>query len=115
MGGRMQRFEALVDAEFAALSPSLSLPLSLSLPPQHLSHSRLPPCVWSTRDRESLRPIDSEMGDGPFLRHSSIKPVAKALGRWAHESCMSASLAQLVEHALRKRMVVGSIPTGGYT
>ena len=27
----------------------------------------------------------------------------------------SASLAQLVEHALRKRMVVGSIPTGGFT
>ena len=27
---------------------------------------------------------------------------------------MSASLAQLVEHALRKRMVVGSIPTGGF-
>ena len=26
---------------------------------------------------------------------------------------MKASLAQLVEHALRKRMVVGSIPTGG--
>ena len=26
---------------------------------------------------------------------------------------VSASLAQLVEHALRKRMVVGSIPTGG--
>ena len=26
-----------------------------------------------------------------------------------------ASLAQLVEHALRKRMVVGSIPTGGFT
>ena len=25
-----------------------------------------------------------------------------------------ASLAQLVEHALRKRMVVGSIPTGGF-
>ena len=25
-----------------------------------------------------------------------------------------ASLAQLVEHALRKRTVVGSIPTGGY-
>ena len=24
-----------------------------------------------------------------------------------------ASIAQLVEHALRKRMVVGSIPTGG--
>ena len=28
------------------------------------------------------------------------------------EDC-NASLAQLVEHALRKRMVVGSIPTGG--
>ena len=27
---------------------------------------------------------------------------------------LSASLAQLVEHALRKRMVVGSIPTGGF-
>ena len=26
----------------------------------------------------------------------------------------SASLAQLAEHALRKRMVVGSIPTGGF-
>ena len=25
-----------------------------------------------------------------------------------------ASIAQLVEHALRKRMVVGSIPTGGF-
>ena len=29
------------------------------------------------------------------------------------ELCLNASLAQLVEHALRKRMVVGSIPTGG--
>ena len=28
-------------------------------------------------------------------------------------SADNASLAQLVEHALRKRMVVGSIPTGG--
>ena len=26
----------------------------------------------------------------------------------------TASLAQLAEHALRKRMVVGSIPTGGF-
>ena len=29
------------------------------------------------------------------------------------ETESNASLAQLVEHALRKRMVVGSIPTGG--
>ena len=28
---------------------------------------------------------------------------------------LNASLAQLVEHALRKRMVVGSIPTGGFS
>ena len=28
-------------------------------------------------------------------------------------AAISASLAQLAEHALRKRMVVGSIPTGG--
>ena len=28
-------------------------------------------------------------------------------------SLTAASIAQLVEHALRKRMVVGSIPTGG--
>ena len=27
---------------------------------------------------------------------------------------LTASLAQLAEHALRKRMVVGSIPTGGF-
>ena len=31
---------------------------------------------------------------------------------WDNEAFI-ASLAQLVEHALRKRMVVGSIPTGG--
>ena len=31
----------------------------------------------------------------------------------AGPNAASASLAQLVEHALRKRMVVGSIPTGG--
>ena len=39
------------------------------------------------------------------------------LGFWF--TCISnavaaASLAQLVEHALRKRMVTGSIPVGGY-
>ena len=28
---------------------------------------------------------------------------------------LSASVAQLAEHALRKRMVVGSIPTGGFS
>ena len=29
-------------------------------------------------------------------------------------SALNASLAQLAEHALRERTVVGSIPTGGY-
>ena len=36
-----------------------------------------------------------------------------ALGIARGGEAISASLAQLVEHALRKRMVVGSIPTGG--
>ena len=31
------------------------------------------------------------------------------------QEAVSASLAQLAEHALRKRMVVGSIPTGGFS
>ena len=31
-----------------------------------------------------------------------------------HSPIACASIAQLVEHALRKRMVVGSIPTGGF-
>ena len=35
--------------------------------------------------------------------------VKKQVGEVSH-----ASLAQLAEHALRKRMVVGSIPTGGF-
>ena len=30
------------------------------------------------------------------------------------KSAESASIAQLVEHALRKRMVLGSIPSGGF-
>ena len=29
--------------------------------------------------------------------------------------CAMASIAQLAEHALRKRTVVGSIPTGGFS
>jgi hypothetical protein len=42
--------------------------------------------------------------------HVSCQKVV--LKRWAHRQSV-ASLAQLAEHALRKRMVVGSIPTGG--
>ena len=38
--------------------------------------------------------------------------VYDSMPRFAYPA--SASLAQLVEHALRKRMVVGSIPTGGF-
>ena len=52
----------------------------------------------------------------------SLEHVASALGvasgasrlrQTQASSCARASIAQLVEHALRKRMVVGSIPTGG--
>ena len=43
--------------------------------------------------------------------HFSIKWCFNSV--WSFECITSASLAQLVEHALRKRTVVGSIPTGG--
>ena len=46
---------------------------------------------------------------------ASCAPVESARKRDAQRSFFTiASLAQLVEHALRKRTVVGSIPTGGY-
>ena len=41
-----------------------------------------------------------------------VKPTLKPMSCKFRELAV-ASLAQLVEHALRKRMVVGSIPTGG--
>ena len=56
---------------------------------------------------------------GPFARWSRISfRNGTATGHYllvATNSAPlpSASLAQLAEHALRKRMVVGSIPTGG--
>ena len=43
-----------------------------------------------------------------YFRIERCKSYAAGLNEF------SASLAQLVEHALRKRMVVGSIPTGGF-
>ena len=42
-----------------------------------------------------------------YFRIERCNPYAAGLDEF------SASLAQLVEHALRKRIVVGSIPTGG--
>ena len=45
----------------------------------------------------------------------SAHPVRETFLILDPNSSSSASLAQLAEHALRKRMVVGSIPTGGFT
>lgn len=40
--------------------------------------------------------------------------TALVFGSLVFGTAVAASLAQLVEHALRKRMVTGSIPVGGY-
>ena len=48
----------------------------------------------------------------------SLVGFSDGLGFWvtciSNAAAAAASLAQLVEHALRKRMVTGSIPVGGY-
>ena len=46
---------------------------------------------------------------GSFCASTRPEPLANSDG----PTLTAASIAQLVEHALRKRMVVGSIPTGG--
>ena len=57
------------------------------------------------------------MGEASATRVSDLSPerVILLISRVivARASTLDASLAQLVEHALRKRTVVGSIPTGG--
>ena len=61
-------------------------------------HRGLRRCAcWGQSTSESLQP-------------ARLGPTRLAL---RGHTAASASLAQLVEHALRKRMVVGSIPTGG--
>ena len=55
--------------------------------------------VWASRPR-----------DLPALQLANWQNNQTSLPRWQRSR---ASLAQLAEHALRKRMVVGSIPTGG--
>ena len=70
--------------------------------------------------------VRSAFKSPPWSRRAAPLPDAVAVlarGHSAQEQSIlksiiwpdpiSASLAQLVEHALRKRMIVGSIPTGG--
>ena len=45
--------------------------------------------------------------------HLSPRSLRAKANRHAVRTAATASLAQLVEHALRKRMVMGSIPIGG--
>ena len=68
-------------------------------------------------NRRLLRaPLPPGMGMGPWLDPTSSVPEHTSGCTYAPVNktpCRVASLAQLVEHAPRKRMVVGSIPTGG--
>ena len=70
-------------------------------------------------NRRLLRaPLPPGMGMGPWLDPNSSVPEHTSGCTYApinKTPCRVASLAQLVEHAPRKRMVVGSIPTGGLT
>ena len=93
--------------------------------------SALPPRRFRFRARSSRGCRRARRRSDGFLlfqRHrlragSSECVLEQAVGRFAHGyrvslTCSSrrvhmASIAQLVEHALRKRMVVGLIPTGG--
>ena len=71
------------------------------------------------RERKFQRKKDAQTMSEPFLLASHAKDKCALhvfLSSLYCELCigfMAASLAQLVEHALRKRTVVGSIPTGG--
>ena len=47
------------------------------------------------------------------IRRATARLCSAAFIGDAVSLCADASIAQLAEHALRKRMVVGSIPTGG--
>ena len=60
----------------------------------------------------SAQSVDSLPGT-TLLRGGRASRFHHKLSAWPTSNCASASLAQLAEHALRKRMVVGSIPTGG--
>ena len=62
-------------------------------------------CVWPSHFSHHW-PVLSGRGKGPG-RAALFKNVTSLV-------CSGASLAQLAEHALRKRMVAGSIPAGGW-
>ena len=63
----------------------------------------------------ALNVVKSSTPSGESLTRKSLKLLLPALRRATNLklSLAYAPLAQLAEHALRKRMVVGSIPTGG--
>ena len=75
-------------------------------------------------DLPSLSPCPGpRVKNFPMLRQDykmlvrSLVGFSDGLGFWftcISNAAAAASLAQLIEHALRKRMVTGSIPVGGY-
>ena len=65
---------------------------------------------------QNTRPPES--GVGLDWQHAACAArrsnVCLTVQQCIRQATPEASLAQLAEHALRKRMVVGSIPTGGW-
>ena len=89
-------------------------------PPLLLNCQVAAPCRLGQQQLGNLREEEGEGGrGGPRPRRLSTKnPAVPTKSKdtpylWPPLRSLKASLAQLVEHALRKRMVVGSIPTGG--
>lgn len=58
--------------------------------------------------------FDSGWPDFQILRFAAKNTCGFLSKRNQYCALLTASIAQLAEHALRKRTVVGSIPTGGF-
>ena len=90
--------------------------LSLALPARSVSQSCFAESLRKAPDAISklgcMAQSHAAVSVSEFVRLSSTEK--KVLPFKRNPSQVMASLAQLVEHALRKRMVVGSIPTGGF-
>ena len=81
-------------------------------------------CEWGPRGLEGVQRMIELGSSYPLFRsvvgadavHSCYRTARHPILSVSHfeDRFAHASLAQLVEHALRKRTVVGSIPTGGF-
>ena len=78
-----------------------------------MSHRR---SVHTTRPRLPMPPDPAIHDVPPIFRRTKIASHTNGLRAIVllHSPSLSASVAQLAEHALRKRMVMGSIPIRGW-